>query len=227
MFARLKKSFSIWLGECASGIQLARSAWIMSHIKAPIVTIFGGSRVQEDNDYLKYAYNLGQQLVEADFAVLTGGGPGIMYAVNCGANHAASKKNKKTLWSIGIGVRGVDDDFDNQCVSHFVAMNSFASRKYLLMNYSIGFIVFPGGIGTLNEVFELCNALKHNYMSKQSIVFIGKNFWQPFLDWIKQHILEQGYAVAETKDFFVATDSLDEAINIMQKQSNKNYKKNS
>ncbi|MCA9770301.1 TIGR00730 family Rossman fold protein [Candidatus Dependentiae bacterium] len=212
-----KDGLFLWMSCFRSSIQLVHGVCLLSKIRVPIVTVFGGSRVEQNNIYAQQAYELGKKLVESNMAVLTGGGPGIMLAANCGAMHMGNIKEKKSLWSVGIGLKGVDEHFHNPC-ARFIRVDSFATRKYLLMYHSIGFIALPGGIGTADEVFDVFDRLKHEKIQRKPIIFVGKKYWQPLFDWLENTMVAQHYATETSKHFFVLTDSIDEAVALMKQR---------
>ena len=131
-----------------SDIQLIRGIWKITKVKGPIISIFGGSRLPIDDPYAKQAHKLAQKLVSSNINIMTGGGPGIMQAASCGAVHG------KKSTSIGIGVSELGEA-KNPCVKEYFEVNYFSTRKWLLTHYSIAFIVFPGGFGTLDELAEV------------------------------------------------------------------------
>lgn len=203
----------LWLlwDSIRSGMQYIYAEYKLSMVKQPIVTIFGGTCAKADDFYTKQAYEMGKLLVQHDFSVLAGGGPGIMQAANCGAASVISKKNKEVR-TFGIGVLGIDDHFNNPCAQVLKARH-FSVRKHLLIRYSIGFIIFPGGIGTLDELFEVLNLLKHHRIPPIPVILIGKEYWQPLLDWFINSALKHEFILPEHLTLFTITDNLNEAVN--------------
>lgn len=182
--------------------------WRVSRLQKPMVTVFGGKRAKVDSNYYKQAFQLGGKLVKNNMSVLTGGGPGIMESALCGA--VAQKKG----YSLGIGVTGVDVKFVSACKQETIYTPDFAARKKLLIDYSSGFIAFPGGIGTLDEVAEVLNLIKVNKIKKVPMILIGAEFWKPFVEWMAL-AQEHDYIAPEYAQLFQVTDDLDHAVNQM------------
>lgn len=182
-------------------------------LQKPCVTIFGSSILAVDNQYTKEAHHIAQQLVQRGFAILTGGGPGIMQSANCGAQESSSDH----VATLGIGVQGVDEDFHNRCAS-VISVRTFETRKQLLIAYSRGFVFLPGGVGTADELFDLLNKRKHSLIENGPIVLIGKQFWQPLIDWYQQ-ALAQGYIRASFSQLFLITDDSAVAVSYITAMS--------
>ncbi len=198
----------------SNSYHLARGICMLSRIHAPIVSIFGSARDKKDGEYEQAAYALGKKFVENNISVLTGGGPGTMIDANCGAQSAVKKKSKK-IWSAGIGVIGVDDDFDTKCQT-FLAVNSFSVRKILLTRYSCGFVIFPGGIGTVDEFFELLNGFKHDKIERCPVVLFGSEYWKKLTEWYHDAIAA-GFINKKYHDFFIVTDDVQQAFDSVHK----------
>ncbi len=189
----------------------------VSRLKTPIITVFGGTMFggkgsSYENNYEKEAYELARKCVEHGFSILTGGGPGIMEASNCGA---ASIAKKRTL---GISVQGIDKDYKNPCAA-VVHVSDFFVRKWLLMRYSSGFIIFPGGIGTAEELFELLNRMKYGKTPELPVVLIGTKYWHSLVDWYKNSGLKYGIIPEQCSHYLRITDDINEAFKIV----NSNY----
>src|SRR5207249_2543618 len=127
-----------------TGMQLIRGIYHISRLAEPIITIFGGKFAQEESIYTRKAYELSMLCAEQGISVITGGGPGLMKAANCGVAETIMQKNK-SKYTLGIGIKSVDVDFKNKCAFVF-RVDYFFIRKILLINYSSGFVIFPGGI---------------------------------------------------------------------------------
>jgi uncharacterized protein (TIGR00730 family) len=191
-------------------LQLAYGIIRISPATTPMVTIFGGSHAQKSTFYFEQASKLGALLVEHNISVLTGGGMGIMQAASCGG--FTRKKRKAKI--IGVGVTNLDEE-RNTCVDHFFSLDYFFARKLLLINYSRAFVFFPGGFGTLDELFELITLLQTKQMNKIPIVLFGVSYWTPFINWIKTEAMKQGLIEIQDLNFFVLTDNLEEAFCII------------
>jgi len=202
--------------------QLIRSARVVRKVRMPAITIWGGSHADKQSIYAHQAFELSQKLVTHDISVLTGGGPGIMEAANCGAVSDKEIIDKK-LTSLGIGVTFVDKEYTNPCVS-VIRVSYFFLRKWLLIRYSLAFVVFPGGVGTVDELFELLNFMKHNKVPKLPVILIGTQYWQPIVDWFYTRALKHGFVKQCQLDLIIVTDDLDYAFKTVQ-QTCKAYKK--
>jgi len=189
-------------------LQLLYGMWRIGGFNPPFVSIFGGARLKQTDYYALKAHELAQRLVNADISVLTGGGPGIMEAANCGALYEPRGKGR----SIGIGVRDLDEE-PNICVQEFMKLNQFWARKWLLTRYSTAFIVFPGGIGTLDELMEVLTLMQTNKVVRAPIVLVGTEYWKLFMDWCVQTAMKHGTVLQEEIDLLFVTDDLDEVFN--------------
>ncbi|MBA2307321.1 TIGR00730 family Rossman fold protein [Candidatus Dependentiae bacterium] len=185
--------------------------WKISGLKRAPVTIFGGSRLSADNIYMKKAAELARRLAFRNIPVLTGGGPGIMEAANCGAYGVKSC----LVTTIGIGVEGLEDENKVNCQREIIVMNSFPVRKWLLTHYSIGFAVFPGGFGTLDELTELLTLIQTKMRVRAPIVLIGIDYWAPFMEWLHKSALANGLILKNEAELFSITDDVEEALKIL------------
>lgn len=194
--------------------QLMKGIWKISRLPGPTVSIFGGSRLQGTSIYAPQAHDLAVLLVQHDISVLTGGGPGIMEAANCGAFHAETKKT--TARSIGITVRGLEEVPFNFCAQEKIIVDYFFVRKWLLIYYSVAFAIFPGGFGTLDELGEVITLMQTKKIKGVPIVLIGKNYWQPFLNWLRDYALKEGLILEADLKMIQATDDIDEALRLLK-----------
>ncbi|HSC25551.1 MAG TPA: TIGR00730 family Rossman fold protein [Candidatus Babeliales bacterium] len=176
--------------------------WRISKLRGPIISIFGSARVAQTDKYAREANQIAVWLVDQGISVLTGGGPGIMEAANCGTIKSTKKGRVK---SIGIGVRGLNEP-KNICVEEYFELDYFFARKWLLTQYSTGFIVFPGGFGTLDELSEVLTLIQTRQLKKVPIVLIGKDYWHPFMSWIVDEALPRGLVKPEHVKLFSITD---------------------
>ncbi len=191
--------------------QQVRFIWTVSELRHPVITIFGGSRLKQDNPYATMAHNLGRNLIEHNISVLTGGGPGIMESASCGAAHGG-----KTAKTIGITVKGLDKlEEANPCMDAIITTDYFWARKWLLINYSNGYVFFPGGFGTLDELAEVLTLMQTNNLKYAPVIIIGKQYWADIEKWSKESGLKNGLILPEHFDFVKFTDDVDEALNIL------------
>lgn len=169
-------------------------------LKDELVTVFGGKHIPKEHIFYRQAYALGQQLALKDFTVLTGGGEGIMQAAICGAYDI----NKKAL---GILVDGIDRNQDIPCKAPMILAHNLATRKQFLISYSQAIIVFPGGIGTIDELTEVMNAIKLKKMEHIPIILFGKDFWKPFVDFMHT-LVEQKFILKEVLEYIKISDDV-------------------
>lgn len=192
--------------------QLLYGVWKLSKLQNAPITVFGGTRLGEESIYMQKARQLSSLLAQNDIPVLTGGGPGIMEAASCGD---ATKKGK-IITTIAIGVKGLGNPQFNKCVKDSIIMDYFFARKYLLVSYSIGFAVFPGGFGTLDELAELLTLIQTKQRKPAPIVLIGVDYWKPFMEWIHQSALKDGLITVEDAQIFKITDDIDYAFELLR-----------
>lgn len=197
----------------ASYIRMIKGVWKISKLKAPIVTVFGGSKLSQDHPYAKKAHALGELLVKNNISVITGGGPGIMQAANCGAFKPDDAKSK----SVGIAIRGLSSEEMNSCADEIVVVKHFFTRKWLLTRYATAFAVFPGGFGTLDELFEVATLMQVERLSHIPIVLVGTDYWKPLLQWINLAVKE-GLVLQQDADLLFVTDDVQEAFEHLREQ---------
>lgn len=178
---------------------------------API-TIFGGARLQDDSEYMKKATELARMLAESGIPVLTGGGPGIMQAASCGAVGFST---------IGITVTGLDTKAPSACQPNIIIMRNYLARKWLLIHYSVGFAIFPGGYGTLDELTDLLTLIQTKIQIRTPIVLIGKDYWRPFMEWVTESALKNNLIAQEDVELFVITDDITEAFQVLKDHAHK------
>lgn len=191
--------------------QLLYGIWHISGLPKPIVSIFGGSRLKRDDFYAHKASELAQRCVDADISVVTGGGPGIMEAANCGAIYAKRGKGR----SIGIGVRDLKEA-RNICMQDYLELDYFFARKWLLTQYSAAFVVFPGGFGTFDELFEVLTLMQTEQMKLTPIVLVGVEYWSPLIEWITQEALHHGLVSERELEMLVVSDDLNAVFTIIR-----------
>jgi len=176
------------------------------------VSIMGSARFKPDNLYYKQAESLGRRIVkELDYAVVTGGGPGIMEAANKGAFEAGGK-------SLGFAIKLPKEQITNKYLTEHVEFEYFFSRKTLLFFSAETYIYFPGGFGTMDELFEILTLTQTGEIPKVPVVLVGSDFWQPIMDMIKEELLIDEKTI-NLKDTYIykIVDSEDEIIDIIRK----------
>lgn len=176
----------------------------------PCVSIFGSARTVEGENYYEVARNTAKKVTKKGFGVITGGGPGIMEAANKGAQEGGGK-------SVGLGITLPHEQGLNQYVDvdYVINFNYFFARKVMFVKYAQGFIVFPGGFGTLDEFFEAMTLIQTKKISTFPIVLIGSDYWGGLIDWIENTMVKDGTISPEDVDLFHLTDDPDEAIQII------------
>jgi len=174
------------------------------HFVGPCVTIFGSARFGESHPYYPIARELGRRIANLGFAVMTGGGPGLMEAANRGARDAGGR-------SVGCNIELPHEQAPNPYLDHDVTCHYFFVRKVLLFKYSYAFIGLPGGLGTLDELCEALTLIQTGKIQNYPVVLIGTEYWAPFLSLLKE-MVEEGAVSAADLDLLKITDDLDEAV---------------
>ncbi|MDA1008465.1 MAG: TIGR00730 family Rossman fold protein [Planctomycetota bacterium] len=175
----------------------------------PAVTLFGSARLQAETQAYRDAERCAAGLVKAGFAVITGGGPGIMEGGNKGARDAGGV-------SVGLNISLPHEQAPNPFQNVEVSFRYFFVRKVMFVKYSRGFVIFPGGLGTLDETFELLTLIQTMKIAPQPIVLIGTQFWAGLLDWMNNTLLGQHKTISqEDFDLFHLTDDVDEAVKLI------------
>lgn len=174
----------------------------MLHFIGPCVTVFGSARFEEKDPFYQLAVKVGERVSEMGFAVMTGGGPGIMEAANRGAKNAGGK-------SIGCNIILPFEQHPNPYLDKWMNFKYFFVRKVLLSKYSYAFVVMPGGFGTLDEFFEALTLIQTKVMKRFPIVLICSDFHKHLYDYIL-HLAEYGTIDKKDLDLFLLTDSVDE-----------------
>lgn len=173
----------------------------------PCVSIFGSARLKEGSEYYNMAVEIAEKITKLGFGIITGGGPGIMEAGNKGARNANGK-------SIGLNIELPFEQHFNPYIdkSYSMDFNYFFVRKVMFVKYSQGFIVMPGGFGTLDELSEAMTLIQTQKIAKFPIVLVGSTFWNGLLDWFKNTLLENGMIAEEDLQLYRVVDSADEAV---------------
>jgi uncharacterized protein (TIGR00730 family) len=176
----------------------------------PCVSIFGSARLNEDSPYYQQAVKLSEMITDLGFGVITGGGPGIMEAGNRGARNKHGK-------SIGVCINLPFEEAANPYVDHKyqIDFDYFFARKVMFIKYAQSFVVFPGGFGTLDELFEALTLIQTKKINRFPVILIGTEFWGGLVDWIKQTLVANGTISPKDLDLFHLTDNLDEVVNII------------
>lgn len=173
----------------------------------PCISIFGSARVKPGSKYYELAIKAAESVSENGFGIITGGGPGIMEAANKGAFNNDGK-------SVGLGIDLPKEQGVNRYVSpnYVINFRYFFVRKVMFVKYAQGFIVLPGGFGTLDELFETITLIQTEKIMKIPIVLIGTEYWQGLVDWIRKQLIENSYIHEDDMDIFYLTDDVDDAV---------------
>ncbi|RHW29145.1 TIGR00730 family Rossman fold protein [Nocardioides immobilis] len=174
----------------------------------PAISVFGSARTSSDDPFFKLGEEVAAKLVNAGFAVITGGGPGIMEAANKGAYEAGGR-------SVGLDVELPYESGLNDFVNLGISFRYFFVRKTMFVKYSQGFIVLPGGYGTLDEVFEALTLAQTGKVTAFPVVLIGVDYWAGLIDWLRARVVKHGNIAVEDLDLIASTDDIDLAVKIM------------
>lgn len=192
------------MGEFVNGFEK------MSQI-GPCVSIFGSARTKPEDKYYKLAQTIAHKIVDHGYGVITGGGPGIMEAGNKGAHLAGGT-------SVGLNIELPFEQHDNPYIDSDKNINFdyFFVRKVMFVKYSQGFVVMPGGFGTLDELFEAITLIQTKKIDKFPIILVGTEFWTGLMDWVKATLLDKfGNISAHDLDLIHIVDNEDEVLGIL------------
>lgn len=179
----------------------------------PCVSIFGSARTKPDNPYYKLTEDVARKIVEHGYGIITGGGPGVMEAGNKGAHLAGGT-------SVGLNIHLPFEQHDNPYIDNDKNINFdyFFVRKVMFVKYSQGFVVMPGGFGTLDELFEAITLIQTNKIDKFPIILVGRDFWSGLIDWVRTTLLDSFQNISTTDmDIVQVVDTADEVIEILDK----------
>jgi uncharacterized protein (TIGR00730 family) len=173
------------------------------------VSVFGSARTPDGHPHYELGRRLGAALAEAGWAVITGGGPGVMEAANRGASEAGGL-------SVGLGIELPFEQALNEWVDLGIEFRYFFARKTMFVKYSQGFVCLPGGFGTLDEVFEALTLVQTRKINQFPIVLLGTDYWAPLLDWVRHTLADGGFVSPHDIDLVHLTDDPDEAVRVVQ-----------
>ncbi len=212
-------------GPRPRGVELAEAGRIFAecvrsfrglHFVGPCVTVFGSARFKEDHPYYALARAVGARLAEAGFTVMTGGGPGIMEAANRGAKDVGGR-------SVGCNIKLPIEQKPNPYLDRWVECRYFFLRKLMLEKYSYAFIAMPGGIGTLDEIFETSVLIQTGKMKEFPLVLMGTDYWKPMVDYLRDGLLRAGTIDEADAKRWVLTDSPEEAVALAREHGMKQF----
>ena len=176
----------------------------------PCVSIFGSARIKQDQSVYKLAENIAYKLTKNGYGIVTGGGPGIMEAGNRGARRGKGA-------SVGLNIELPFEQKDNAYIDPDKSLDFdyFFVRKVMFVKYSQGFVVMPGGFGTMDELFEAITLIQTKKIGKFPIVLVGKKYWSGLFDWIKNTLLEEGNISPEDLELISLVDTENEVVDVI------------
>lgn len=195
-------------GEFVEGFTKLRHA-------GPCISIFGSARTKPEEWDYQSAAQLAELVVKQGYGVITGGGPGIMEAANKGAYDAGGK-------SIGLEIRLPFESSPNDYINEHVECKYFFTRKVFFLKYAQAFVAYPGGVGTLDELFETLTLMQTGHIRKVPLVLVGTEFWSGMIDWIKTTMLGNKKISPEDLDLFKLVDTAEEAMEYLKKKLSNN-----
>jgi uncharacterized protein (TIGR00730 family) len=177
----------------------------------PGVTIFGSARTKPDDPDYQKAEKLAELLVRAGFSVITGGGPGIMEAANKGASNAGG-------YSVGLNIRLPMEQEPNPYANIKLEFRYFFVRKVMLAKYSVAFVFFPGGFGTMDEMFEILTLVQTKKIRPVPIVLVDKQFWKPLVNWFTKTLIPENKISPQDLEIFKVLDEPEEIVNYIKEK---------
>ena len=200
-----------------------KDSWRMFHIIAefvegfealaeihPSVSIFGSSRVNSDDKFYQKAAQVAQLLAENGFGVITGGGPGVMEAANKGASLAGGK-------SIGLNIQLPNEQEPNPYTNLNLSFRYFFVRKVMFVKYAVAYIIFPGGFGTMDELFESMTLIQTHKIRPFPVILVGSEYWKGLLDWMRAVVLKEAKISPSDLDIFQLIDDPEEIVRTIKK----------
>ena len=172
---------------------------------APAICLFGGSRAKRTSAEYKLARRVAGMIARRGVTVITGGGPGIMEAGNRGAHEAGGI-------SVGLNIDLPTEQKPNPYINRLINFRYFFARKYMFLYHSIAFIIFPGGFGTLDELFEALTLIQTNRHPHFPVVLVGSAYWRGLLGWIEKHVLAGGYIARKDLNLLTVADTAEEIV---------------
>jgi hypothetical protein len=180
----------------------------VERIGKPAISVFGSARVKDDDPVYADAREVGRRIAEAGFAVVTGGGPGVMEAANRGAREGGGV-------SVGFNIELPHEQHENPYLDISLTFDHFYARKTMFVKAAEGFVIFPGGFGTLDELFESLTLIQTGKVLNFPVVLFDHGYWAPLLDWIRGRLLADGMISPEDLELLIVTDDSDEAVQVL------------
>lgn len=185
------------------------------HKLGPAVTIYGSARTKEDSPFYFQALRLGRMLSDAGFAVITGGGGGIMEAANKGAKLGKSK-------SVGLNIFLPNEQVPNKYQDISITFRYFFVRKLMLVKYALGFVIFPGGFGTMDEMFESLTLVQTGKITKEfPIILFGSDYWGGLLQWLRDKMSAENYIDKTDLNYLQVVDTAEDTLDIIMRHHSK------
>jgi len=191
------------MGEFVEGFETLRPVW-------PAVSVFGGARVRRGHRFYRQAIEVSEGLSKAGFAVITGGGPGLMEAANLGAQRGEGR-------SIGLNIKLPHEQNPNQYADMVIHFNYFFARKVMFMKYACAFVALPGGFGTLDEIFEALTLKQTHKIHDFPVILFGSRYWSGLLHWLRESGLKEKTISKRDLRLLKVTDDPDEVVQIIQR----------
>ncbi len=205
---RIKTCLAVAYHMICVTIQSIRGVWRVMGLPKPMISVFGGHRLQPESAYGRLANNLAQMFIDSGVSVITGGGSGIMEA----AARSSSKEKHKGR-TMGISIKGLEDR--NPYVQEYLQFDYLFARKWLLTYYSQAYVIFPGGYGTLDELAEILTSMQTKMIEQRPIVLIGVEYWRHFMEWVEHSALKEQFILAQEAEWLVMTDDVMKAYEVV------------
>lgn len=176
----------------------------------PAVTIYGSARLRPPDELYARTEEIASRLGQLGFTIITGGGPGVMEAANCGAQKAGAV-------SIGLNIELPQEQVCNPCCSKSITFNHFFIRKVMLVKYATAFVIMPGGLGTLDEVTEVLTLMQNHKIRPFPVLLFDSHHWNGLLDWMKHSVLARGFISENDLNLLRVCDNVDDVIEAVQR----------
>ncbi len=176
----------------------------------PAVTVYGSARIKPDDEVYNQTTEIARKLGELGFAIITGGGPGVMEAANKGAREAG-------VVSVGLNIELPDEQSCNPYTTKTITFNHFFARKVMLVKYATSFIIMPGGLGTLDELTEVLTLIQTHKIRPFPVILFSSAYWGGFLDWLQHFALNKGYISEEDFKLVRVCDSVNDVVETVQR----------
>lgn len=178
------------------------------------VTVFGSSRMKPGSRYYELGRTIAYKLAKAGHAIITGGGPGLMEAANCGAHEADGQ-------SVGLNIELPEEQTVNPYVDIPIGFRYFFVRKVMFIKYACAAVILPGGLGTLDECFELLTLIQTEKIRPFPVILVGSEYWEGLLQWLRQTVVKQGMVDEKEMNSFTVMDEPDAIVRLIRKHARK------